>query len=385
MVMSKSATACALLVVGVAIVLGRPGSATARQAPPPAGQAVRPPATQGIAATPASAGLSRSTVIEQIIVKVNGDILTKTELEARQADMLRQRGMQPTSQEEVERLVTSMMPELLVDTVDEMLLVQRGRELGYRLTDERFKQILEGIRKQNNLESDEAFQAALRSENLTLADLRRRFEINLIRNQVEQQEVLARISITEEEARAYYAEHAQEFTTPAAITLREVLVSVPSDGKTINVGLEEEAKAKADAARAKALSGTPFETVVAEVSDASSKANGGLIGPLNPADLAPAIQGIISRMKQGDVSEVLRTPRGFYFFKLDSSAEATVLPFEQARDQIGNRIGDLKRDAEFEKYMRRLRDNALIEWKSPELKKLHDAHLAAPAGAKGGV
>ena len=149
-----------------------------------------------------------------------------------------------------------------------MLLVQRGRELGYKLTDERFKEIIAGIRKNNKLETDEAFQAALKAEGLTLADLRQRFEINLLRNQVEQQEVLSRISISEDEARQFYAEHSKEFTTPAALTLREILVNVPTDGKTVNVGLEEEAKAKAEGARARALKGEAFEKVAAEVSDA---------------------------------------------------------------------------------------------------------------------
>ena len=82
-------------------------------------------------------------------------------------------------------------------------------------------------------------------------------------------------------------------------------------------------------------------------------------------------------MKAGDISEITRTARGSYFFKLESQAEATVLPFEQARDQIGNRIGESKRDAEFERYMRKLRGEAIIEWKSPELKKLYDQQLAA--------
>jgi len=358
-----------VLSVSVGFLFPRPGSATP--------QAPQAPQT--------ASALSAPVVIEQVVLKVNGDIVTKTELEARQVDLLRQRGQMPTGEAELQRLVNELMPELLVSTVDEMLLVQRGRELGYKLTDDRFKQIVDSIRKQNNIESDEAFQAALRSENLTLADLRHRFEINLLRNQVEQQEVIARISITEDEARRYYAEHAKEFTTPAELMLREILVNVPSDGKTVNVGLEEEAKVKAEGARARALKGEAFEKVASEASDAPSKANGGLIGPLHADDLAPQLQQMLAKMKPGGISDILRSARGFYFFKLESASESTVLTFEQARDQIGNRIGDIKRDAEFGRYMGKLRTEAIIEWKSPELKKLYEKQLATAAAPKGGL
>ena len=52
-----------------------------------------------------------------------------------------------------------------------MLLVQRGKELGYTLTDEQFKNIIENIKKENKIESEEAFQAALKQENMTMAEL----------------------------------------------------------------------------------------------------------------------------------------------------------------------------------------------------------------------
>ena len=386
MSMSVSRVVRGVVVVGLSVGVLAVGTASA-QSPavqsPPSGvqqaiQQVPPPAST-------ATSLSSPTVIEQIVVKVNGDILTKTELESRQVDMLRQRGPLPKTEQELQKAVAAMMPALLVETVDELLLVQRGRELGYKLSDERFKEIIAGIRKNNNLETDEAFQAALRAEGLSLADLRQRFEVNVLRQQVVQQEVMSRISVNEEEARKYYAEHGKEFTTPAALTLREILVNVPTDGKTVNVGLEEEAKAKADAARARVLKGEPFESVAAEVSDAASKANGGLIGPLNLEDLSPQLQQSISKMKPGEVSEVVRTARGFFFFRLETAAEATVLSFEQAREQIGNRIGDSKYGAELDKYMRKLRGEAIIEWKSPELKKLYDMQLAAKPAEKTGL
>ena len=77
-----------------------------------------------------------------------------------------------------------------MDAVDELLLLQRGKELGYKLTDEQFKQILDNIKKENKIETEEQFQAALKPEGMTLADLRRTLEKPMIIQQVQGNEVL---------------------------------------------------------------------------------------------------------------------------------------------------------------------------------------------------
>ena len=140
---------------------------------------------------------------------------------------------------------------------------------------------MDNIRKENKLESEERFQAALKQENMTITDLRRQIERNVIASRVQQAEVFGKIGVSEDEARKYYDTHIEEFTTNASVTLREVLVSVPNDGKALNVGLDEAAKEKAEQLRARAVAGDDFEKMAADSSDAPSKANAGLIGPIS--------------------------------------------------------------------------------------------------------
>jgi peptidyl-prolyl cis-trans isomerase SurA len=330
----------------------------------------------------AAVPVARAEIIEQILVKVNGEIFTKTDLEARQVAILRQRSQQ-LSDADLKKAIADITPQLLVDTVDEMLMYQRGKELGYKLTEDMFTRILDNIKKENKIETDAQLEAALKSEGMTMADLRKQMERNAIINEVQRNEVVGRISITETEARNYYDRHASEFTTPSAITVREILVTVPSTSKGINVALEEEAKAKADRIRARVLAGESFDTLAAEASDSGSKANGGLIGPVNENELDPTLQKILAPMKVGDVSEVIRMSRGYLILKLESKTEKNVLPYEQVREQIGNKVGDEKTRGEMEKYLAKLRAEAVIEWKNPELKKLYDKKLAELASTPG--
>jgi peptidyl-prolyl cis-trans isomerase SurA len=197
----------------------------------------------------------RGEVIEQIIVKVNGEIMTKTDLENRQVAALRQMGQQVNSRTDdaqLKKMLDQVTPQLLVNVIDEMLMVQRGRELGYRMADDQFQSVLESIKKDNNIESEEAFQAALKQENMTLADLRRSLERQMIVSRVQQNEVMGKVAVNDEEAREYYDAHRGEFTSARTITLREIFVNVPSDGNTVNVGLDEEARAKANQIRQRA-------------------------------------------------------------------------------------------------------------------------------------
>ena len=117
----------------------------------------------------ASAAGLRAEIIEQILVKVNGEIFTKSDLEQRQVSALRQKGQQidlktDAANQQLRKALDEITPQIMVDAVDEMLLVQRGKELGYKLSDEQFKGVLDNIKKENKLESEEQFQAALKAE-----------------------------------------------------------------------------------------------------------------------------------------------------------------------------------------------------------------------------
>lgn len=321
----------------------------------------------------------RADIIEQVLVKVNGDIVTKTEFEQRQVAALRQRQDLATvtpDSPELKKAIAEITPDLILSAVDELLLVQRGRELGYALGDEQFATILENIKKENKLETDEQFQAALKQEGLTLLDLRRSLERQMLISRVQQTEVMSKISVTEDEAKAYYEKHQEQFTTPSAITLREILIEVPRSEKGINAAQDEDARVKAEEIRKRLLGGEPFPRLAADLSDAPSKANGGLVGPINSTDLAPALREMVRKMKPGDLTEIIRTTRGYQILKLESKTEETIKSFDVARTEIGDQVADEKRRGETQKYIEKLRAQAIVTWKNDELKKAYEQGLA---------
>jgi len=328
----------------------------------------------------------RAEILEQVLVKVNGDIITKSEFELRQVQELRNRpalaNVSPSSPE-LQKAISELTPDLILDAVDRLLLVQRGRELGYAMSDEAFKNVLENIKKQNNITTDEQFQQALKESGMTLPELRQEIERNMLEQRVQQTDVMDKISVSEEESRTYYESHRTEFTTPAEITLREIFVEVPQDERGVNVAADDAGREKANDVRHRVLAGEPFARVAGEVSAAPSKANGGLVGPLKEEDLAPALQKQLGAMKVGDVSEVMRVARGYQVLKLESRSETKIRQFDDARDDISRKVAERKMRGELLKYLDRLREQATIVWRNDELKKAYE--LALEKRAKAGA
>ena len=318
-------------------------------------------------------------VIEQVLVKVNGEIVSKTEFEDRQVNALRSRpelaNVSPNSLE-LQKAVADLTPDLILEAVDELLLIQRGRELEYALGDQQFKQILEDIKKSNNITDEAHFQAELKQAGMTEADLRRDIERRMLVEQVQRQEVTSKLSATEEESREYFQAHRAEFTTPSEIMLREILIEVPTSDRGVNVAQDDETRAKAEEVRQRLLKGEPFPRLAAEVSTSPSKANGGLIGPIHVDELAPQLQQLLAKLKVGEVAEVVRTTRGYQILKLESRTDVKSRSFEEARNDIGRRVIEGKARVALLKYLDQLRSQAKIDWKNTELERAYNLALA---------
>jgi parvulin-like peptidyl-prolyl isomerase len=158
--------------------------------------------------------------------------------------------------------------------------------------------------------------------------------------------------------------------------LRELFVEVPVSTKggqpVFNAAQADEAKAKIDAARERAIKGEDFAKIVAEVSDAGSKANGGLVGPVVITELSEALTKVLTPLKPGEITEPLRVAKGWMMFKLESRAETSIEPFEKIKDDVAQKIYDERIGGETDKHIAKLRAQALIEWKDEGYRLMYE-------------
>ncbi len=328
---------------------------------------------------------SRSVVLQRVLVKVNGAVYTKTQLEEEQIQVLQQRNERQLSQldlqsdEKLRAMLIEITPGILAAAVDELILLQRGRELGIKPSAEQFNTWLTSIKTENGWD-DAMLKTALSQQGMTLEQLKLQFDNEALKRGVAQQEVMNRMTITEEEARQYYRANPQEFMTPSLMTLREIFIAVPTEmvggQESYNVAADEAALAKITAARERALKGEDFAALVTEISESGSKANGGLIGPVNLNEIAEALRERLEPLKTGDIDQPIRTPKGYQLLKVESRSEASVEPFDKVRSDIGNRVAQARSEELMEAYLKTMREQAIIEWKDDELKKLYEQHIA---------
>jgi peptidyl-prolyl cis-trans isomerase SurA len=321
-------------------------------------------------------GTTKSSVIQKIIVKVNGEIYTQSELERDQIAEIRQRDnrrLTPqdlTNDAKLQAILGEITPTLLVEAIDGLLMVQRGRELGAKFTEATFKNGLESLKKSNNLD-DAGLQKAMAQEGITLEELRHQFERQFLVQHVQREEIP--ISLTEEEARQYYKAHPEEFMKPATVTVRELLVAAADTTEAA----QQAALAKLKEAIDRASKGEDFAAIVKSTSDSASKASGGLIESVTVDVIAPAYRTEIEKIQVGAITAPIKTDTGYVVFKLESKTNAEPLPLEQVMDQITQKLGEEKMDTAVKKHIEKLRAQAIIEWKDDGYRQMYETHLKA--------
>lgn len=289
--------------------------------------------------------LVHSDVIERVIARVNGQIVTLSEFEARQMAAV-QAARVPDS--EVEAFLRQNNAKLLDEAMEELLLVDRAMALGLKLRPEYLDQVIEDIKKEQNITSEEDFQMQLKREGLTKEALRRNIERSVIVRQVRARDIDPKAQVTEADVRTEYERRkAADFTRKATVHLMEIVVK------------GEGAADAANAAVARLKKGEDFETVAREVSVGASKASGGDLGRVEPADLNPALAAAIADLRPGEVSAPVPVEGGYWILKVRERMADEVTPFDQVKEKIQEELTRTRFEKVYGDYIAELKKNAV--------------------------
>jgi len=299
-----------------------------------------------VAAWPAPAA-----VVEEIVAKVNNRIISKTEFEERSTYVLGQI-YQEFSGAELDARLKEAQDTMLANMITELLLLERAEVL---LDLEKVrKNLIDDFRKQEGIASEEDLDRLLREQNMTRADL----EEQLLRLSVPQEivnyEVRRRISVSDEEIKKYYENHPKDWEVAPTATFRELVLIY--DPETADA-----ARDRAAAIRAEIKEGADFLELVQRHSESGSRDSGGLLGPLTPADLNPAIAEQAFRHEPGEVTDAIDTGRSIHILKIEAKTPKIVKTLDETRDQVSNRIRQEKFQPRYLKYLRRLWKESQIE------------------------
>jgi parvulin-like peptidyl-prolyl isomerase len=295
-------------------------------------------------------------VIEQIVAKVNGDIITRGELEHSRQALEAELKQQSAPAAKMQELLKEKEADALRDQIDQLLLVQKAKELSIDVTAEVKKEMAD-IQMQNKITDSDKFRQWVQEQSgMPYEDLELQMKNRAMTQRVIRQEVGGKITIPKSELLKYYEEHKSEFIRQEQVFLREILVS--SVGKTPEQGAAAEKRAKDILARAK--KGEKFPELARDTSDAESAKNFGEIGWFKKGDLNPSLQHLFKE-KRGYLTDVMKTENGFVIFKMEERHEEGLAPFEEVENEITEKLYVPRMQPKVREFLTKLREQAFLE------------------------
>jgi len=258
------------------------------------------------AAPPVTA--QRAAFVDRIVAVVNKEVITASELTERIGFAELQLRRQKIALPERALLERQMLERLILDKAQ----VQLAAETGLRV---------------DELQLDRAVQRIAESNNVTLAEFRRRLEADgmpfdkfradvrqqILQQRLREREVDERVQVSESEIDIFMEENKAAAAGAQEYNAAHVLVRIPEQAGPERIA---QARARAEKARADALAGGEFARIAASASDAGDALQGGALGWRSLARLPELFADALKTMKAGEVSAVLRSPAGFHVVKL---------------------------------------------------------------------
>ena len=319
----------------------------------------------------AAGAAQQQQLVEEVVARVNAEVIMRSQYMATVEQTERDIRDQFPPDEAAKR-IADIRPKLLDAMIDNILIVQKGQDLGIDVeadVNAQFKRLAEA--QQMTITE---FEEAMRKNGIDPADARQRLRERLMHDRVMNQEVYGAVyrGLTDKEKRDYYEANKDKFMEPGELKLSELFL--PVEGRSFTV-IETQGRDVVAAARA----GTPFPELVKKNGDPSrpSYANGGSLGSFKSVDdLAAPLAAAIKNMQTGQVTEPIRMADGVIIIRVDERREAAAKPYDKVEQDVALAIVyDRSQQAE-EAYVKTLRKAAYIKI-NPD----YDIAAAAPAAA----
>ena len=302
-------------------------------------------------------------VREEILVIVNGHIITRQTLqqavEQEHAALYRQ-----YSGKELDAKLRDAREKTLNGLVDAFLIEDKADDLGLkqRVNDEYMRTMVEDIKKEYNFATDADFERALRtSQGIGLQDYIKLQRRQILNQEVMRQEVFSKVAVEDQELRAYYEDHKDEYRQPSRLHLRELVLA-----KGATAAEQEAARATLAKVQDALKAGTVFEELVKQHSTSPSKATAGDLGWMAKGLLRPAIENAALALKPGEISAPLETDKDIYLVQLISAELDLVKPFSEVRPKILDKLRQPKAENAIQNYLQGLRVRANVRYQVPK-------------------
>jgi peptidyl-prolyl cis-trans isomerase SurA len=299
-------------------------------------------------------------VVEEIVAKVNGDIVTRGDLDRARKAMAAELQQQGYTALRLQQALADHEKDILRDRIDQLLLQQKGKDLDIKIDAEVTKYIAQ-LQKQSGIPEPEKFQAYVQEQTGTpFEDYKADIRNGMLTQRVIRQEVGKSINIKKEEIQAYYDAHKTEFVRQERVFLREIMVS--TDGKDAAGLAAADKKAKDLVARAR--KGERFPEMARDNSDAVTAKEYGDLGGFKKGELQPALENAVWSQPKGYVSDPIKVDNGYLILKVEEHQKEGQADLADVETEIQDKLYGPRMQPAVREYLTKLRQDAFLEIKA---------------------
>jgi peptidyl-prolyl cis-trans isomerase SurA len=324
----------------------------------PQAQPVIPPAEPVIQKT-------QPVIIDRIAAVVNQDVITLSEVQEavlQQAVAVAVSRGGPLPQPGDPNLASAALTPLALSQqmrrlIERRLQQQAAEQHGITVTEAELRQALEDIKTRNRFASDEALARALTAEGMTMEAYRQQLRTELLVAKLVNREVRSTVVVSTEEAQHYYEQHADDFSLPERVRLRQIFLAAPAD----NAEEHASKRAKAQAILEQLRSGGDFDQLARRYSNSPEAREGGLLGWFTPGSLMPQLDRAAFGLQNGQISDLIESPLGWHILKMEEREGHRRQPFESVKEVVHNRLMEQRTQERYEEWFLELRRNAYVD------------------------
>ena len=304
---------------------------------------------------------TKSTVVEEIVARVNNEIITREDLEKARASLESEArdACASCTPEKIRTMVESKDKDLLRDLIDQSLLTQRAKDDGINVDADVIKR-LDAIRQQNHLGSMDDLDNEIRKSGQDPEDFKSQLRDQLLTQELIRKEVGSKIIISHEDIVKYYNEHKPEFVRPETVVLREIFVS--TEGKP-EADLPAFRK-KAENLRDRVMNnGDDFGEMAKRYSDSPTATQSGELGSFQRTQLEAKIADKVFALNRNQMTDVIETKTGFEILQVRERYESGEQPLEKVDPEISNKLYEQKMEPGLRAYLQTLREDSYLQIK----------------------
>jgi peptidyl-prolyl cis-trans isomerase SurA len=293
------------------------------------------------------------TVVEDVVVRVNDQIISRSDVERANQQMVQeaQQAKAPPAE------IADAQKNLLRDMIDQQLLLSRAKELGLNADADVIRR-LDEVRKENKLASMEELERVAKQQGVNFEDYKAKIRDQILTQQVVRDEVGRKLQMTRADEEKFYEAHKDAFQQPEQVHLSEILVPVAEDATPAEL---VQAQKKADALEAQIKGGADFAELAKKNSGGPTAAQGGDLGLFERGKMASVFDEQTFAMKPGQTTQPIRTKQGFVILKVTEHLQAGPKPLSAVEPQIQDALYSQQMGPRLRQYLTGLREAAYID------------------------